>query len=565
MQEKPMFSRLLEGLMDSRKFYLCIIDMQGYFVYANQALRKRFFKDTNTQKLPLYTDSIIPDDWEKSLKAAEECIKNPGLPVPVFLRKPTRIEGEVLTTYWEFIYSDKENVVLALGYEVTDKLRIRKELTKTLLRLQTILESVSDGYFVLDTKDQVISKNKPATDILNQAFGTHKKLSGKQIFAAISEQAKNTYKNAIHKGQTQRFEGRFPTSQDIYRFHLYPSSEGLAVVFRNINDEIEIRERLRISETRLRYFLNSTSDINILVDKNHQILLINKIAAEIINVYFKVYPQVGEDFRNYLVPGEGTAIYHKAFEDAKNGNSTSLEFEVVMNGRGHWFYYRYFPVYDEEGFLYGVALNVVDINEKKRSEQKLVESEGILRAIYNSTVESVVLLNKEGEIIYFNRSCHDLLQKEAKRVPEKGVNFLTYMAPNLQKEHEKIFRSALEGKRSDIELENKNKWYAFRYFPVIDDSGATIGVIQSILDITNQKKASQEIASQRGKLKTIAWQQSHLVRGPLSNIIGLVDMLEENPSNTELLLKYLKESAAKLDETIRSIVSETNEGKIEEG
>ena len=84
----------------------------------------------------------------------------------------------------------------------------------------------------------------------------------------------------------------------------------------------------------------------------------------------------------------------------------------------------------------------------------------------------------------------------------------------------------------------------------------------AIQDVTEKKKARQEILDQNQRLKEIAQISSHETRKPLASILGLVSIFDkknpENPLNNEII-QYLEISASELDKVIHSIVKKTCE------
>jgi sigma-B regulation protein RsbU (phosphoserine phosphatase) len=90
----------------------------------------------------------------------------------------------------------------------------------------------------------------------------------------------------------------------------------------------------------------------------------------------------------------------------------------------------------------------------------------------------------------------------------------------------------------------------------------------TIFKIADRKKYEAELIKEKEQVKhenqakaealtTIAFNQAHLIRAPLANIIGLIDLLETNQQfdgNTRQLLGLLSESAYKLDTVVRDIV-----------
>ena len=85
-----------------------------------------------------------------------------------------------------------------------------------------------------------------------------------------------------------------------------------------------------------------------------------------------------------------------------------------------------------------------------------------------------------------------------------------------------------------------------------------------MIDLTETLNRLNKIESQNKLLKDIAWTQSHEVRSPLSNVMGLVNLLKTNlnlevdDENTKII-NYISESTEKLDEIIHDIVSKTKD------
>lgn len=70
----------------------------------------------------------------------------------------------------------------------------------------------------------------------------------------------------------------------------------------------------------------------------------------------------------------------------------------------------------------------------------------------------------------------------------------------------------------------------------------------------------QMIQAQHDKLKDIAFMSSHIVRAPLSNILGLSALFKQTPEDTEtnsIIIDGIASSAKELDQAIHSIVLKT--------
>jgi len=90
-------------------------------------------------------------------------------------------------------------------------------------------------------------------------------------------------------------------------------------------------------------------------------------------------------------------------------------------------------------------------------------------------------------------------------------------------------------------------------------------------DITERLNYINEIETQNKTLKDISWMQSHIIRAPLSRIMGLVPLMEDlknrlsdYPGEMDIMLEYLMVSALELDQVIKDITNKINVDKDEE-
>ena len=95
--------------------------------------------------------------------------------------------------------------------------------------------------------------------------------------------------------------------------------------------------------------------------------------------------------------------------------------------------------------------------------------------------------------------------------------------------------------------------------PIINDEGVITGVNCIARDISEQKKQLLHIQNQNEMLREIAWIQSHKVRSPVANILGLVNLVDDcDKEELIYILENLKEASKNLDNIIREVVDKTN-------
>ena len=102
----------------------------------------------------------------------------------------------------------------------------------------------------------------------------------------------------------------------------------------------------------------------------------------------------------------------------------------------------------------------------------------------------------------------------------------------------------------------------YRIIFLRNKNGVAIRAIGSLRDITAYKKNLHKVTVQNEKLKEIAWAQSHMVRAPLSRMMGIVDLIknyENSEAESKTLLEHLLCSAQEFDVIIREISNKTNQ------
>lgn len=88
------------------------------------------------------------------------------------------------------------------------------------------------------------------------------------------------------------------------------------------------------------------------------------------------------------------------------------------------------------------------------------------------------------------------------------------------------------------------------------------GVIVQSTDITAIVNYIKTIELQNEKLKNIAWTQSHVVRAPLSRILGIIDLIESQKDSLDDLMFWLEQlriSSNEMDDVVKKIVDEAQD------
>ncbi|TWI95336.1 GAF domain-containing protein [Mucilaginibacter frigoritolerans] len=216
--------------------------------------------------------------------------------------------------------------------------------------------------------------------------------------------------------------------------------------------------------------------------------------------------------------------------------------------------------------IIGIKLSLEKLNKsfdklKNQEQENNLNNEIRLRSMFESLTDAYFLLGKAGEIIDFNRAAYNLVE-------DKYGEKLTYgyfLPDYLYSAYKDIFISnyhcALKGEKiqqewlADYGVKGK-VWWDCTFEPVSNNGGEIIGVSFVARNIDERKLNEEKIQEQRQRLQKIAKIQSHDYRGPVTTILGLLNLIEEeNYLVTKEYLTMLQVAVKRLDEKILEVVS----------
>lgn len=192
--------------------------------------------------------------------------------------------------------------------------------------------------------------------------------------------------------------------------------------------------------------------------------------------------------------------------------------------------------------------------------EALQKSEKTLRAMYESTKSIRFLVVPDHTVLFFNKKALEQFFSLFGSEIKMGVNISDYLKYNIITEDFDLhFKRSLNGEH--IITENligagiDKTWYKIDYHPVIIDY-KTIAVSISIRNINDNKKKELMLQEQSTLLKDIQFTQTHNVRGPVANILGLVNLLDKSElsKKNKEIVELLEIATKNLDKIIRTVV-----------
>jgi PAS domain S-box-containing protein len=246
---------------------------------------------------------------------------------------------------------------------------------------------------------------------------------------------------------------------------------------------------------------------------------------------------------------------------------TRVQFEEHF-GNGTTSLSELFPIIgpdQQTNYIVGISK---DITELKRKRDQLAESEHTLQSIINSSDNVLIYVDLEQRVIYANKKAQDHAMRMFGKPFVIGEHvYANYPEEARQQGNQHL--SALIQEKHTIAFEHEftypdgeKRWYFRRYYPVIDSDEQITGVVIASINITERKRHELEVQKHATKMREIAKIQSHQIRRPLANIMGLTDLFDmqgKSIEENEQILNYLRISAQELDQLITHIVHKTQD------
>jgi PAS domain S-box-containing protein len=214
-----------------------------------------------------------------------------------------------------------------------------------------------------------------------------------------------------------------------------------------------------------------------------------------------------------------------------------------------------------------------DITERKRAEQAVRESEALMRATVETSVEGIILIDATGTVWIYNQACERLFGYEADEVVGRNINML--MPPPTRDEHDGYLRRYFEtGEKKIIgigrEVVGRRKDGSTVSLDLsigevsIGDTRAFVGVMR---DISERKLLERQRlhAEKMEALGVLASGVAHEFNNMLFAIIGLTESVKNTlPEDSEerYSLEGVLEAGARAKDLVRQILAFSRQDEV---
>ncbi|KYF53089.1 hypothetical protein BE04_10070 [Sorangium cellulosum] len=259
-----------------------------------------------------------------------------------------------------------------------------------------------------------------------------------------------------------------------------------------------------------------------------------------------------EAFERRIHPDDRTRVRAEAQTALEGRTGYAIEFRIVRpDGQIRWVTDLGTVEHDEAGQPRSMIGMVTDITEKRAAADAIRESEERFRNIADNSPVMIWVTGPDARCTYLNKVWSDFTgQAQATGL---GFGWLDLVHPEDAERSASIFRAAnarREPFRLDYRLRRRDgryRWCIDAAAPRFSPSGAFLGYVGSVIDITDRKQAEEERtrlleveqaarseAERANRLKDeFLSTVSHELRTPLTAILGWLHLLRRRSSRED--------------------------------
>lgn len=289
-----------------------------------------------------------------------------------------------------------------------------------------------------------------------------------------------------------------------------------------------------------------------------------KRGANILQSMNEVNPSLGRQWK-------------ERFLTVVSGTPLKVEDEFEIDGKQ----YNWEIHVKSEAFADGrqfVSVFSRDVSVRKAYQKKIIGNEANLRSILNTIESSIWLINRNFELIDFNKEFFKQykLAFGVKLVRGKNIfDFVPADMPEMKATWLGRYEAGLTGRPGKFyeayPIGNSIRTFEVKTYPIVED-GQVTGLTIYSRDVTVQREAedllkyqNEELTKINSELDQFVYSASHDLRAPLMSVKGLVNMIKIDPDTEKRdhYLRLIENSICRLDNFITDIIHYSRNSRME--
>jgi PAS domain S-box-containing protein len=281
----------------------------------------------------------------------------------------------------------------------------------------------------------------------------------------------------------------------------------------DIRERKKAEEELRARATEIEAIISCIPDGILVYDNNGAIIKSNAAAdsflgypkseegeriSERVNKHYKIWTEDERLLKAEEMPAHKAAVL--------GITSTNQILRLDGHEQSRWFIFNAAPLIIE-GKHAGAVLSMLDISQRKQTEQLLKESEERFRLLADNISQMAWISNTEGNLLWFNKRWFDYTGVSLEEMQDGGRNKV-YHPDYIQPVLESFQKSLREVSPWEYifpmqSKEGEYRWFLSRALPIRDENENITLWFGTNTDVTEQRKAEEALRESEQRLQAI--------------------------------------------------------------
>ena len=271
-----------------------------------------------------------------------------------------------------------------------------------------IIEHMNDGLVVLDKDWHYVYVNQKAAVMLQRQKPSD--LIGKHIWTEYPEGLGQPFHAAYEKAMREQvaivFEDHYEPWDLWFENRIYPSQDGILILFTEITDRKRIERLLNERQYFLQKILDTEPGMVYIYDlEEHRNVYVNNYWLRAYGYTEEETQAMGDELPSFIFdPNDLKRIseHHENWRQADEGEIREIEYQLrTKEGEWRWLHSREAAfARDETGRVKQILGFTHDITDGKLAQEALLHSEQQLELIYDSVSDIIFLLSVEPDDRY---------------------------------------------------------------------------------------------------------------------------------------------------------------------
>ncbi len=468
--------------------------------------------------------------------------------------------------------TDHENLLAELGVQLGPVIK------------QKIIEEEYRSFFNISPDPQCIIGYDGNIKKFNNAFSRlleygEEELMARPFMAFLHPDDMTKYearlKDSIAGAPLRVFEGRFLTKTGEVKWLIWsgtrlPEEKIIIAAAQDVTAQKKAEQELKTAYDRLQsaqkiaklgyWVRNLDSDISEWSDETYRIYgyTPDTFVPTLHNVAKRFHPDdrhlIENDPNDQLVPGKIKSFDHRILTPSKEVKWVHQEIRLLA---------------DANNVPYRIEGTIQDITEKKEHELQLTISNERFQLAMKASNEMIWEIDCQNNSVIRGKGYEKSISYESSEPFNKSNSWFKRIYPT---ELEAVWNSLQDALHNKSETFWSMEYRMFtadgsvaylidRCYILRDEEGRALRCVGSALDVTDSMEQLEKIKKQNENLREIAWLQSHVIRAPLTRIMGLIYLAKEHQGGgkpLEEIFDLVSASAEELDKVIHDIIQKTD-------